>query len=198
MKGKNLLHCLKYLLGSDKSITQTSVNEQNAMHKYLENSKLIAEIGVFEGFNTREFALRSPNDAIIYAIDPFFKSSMGICYGEIIAKREWKRNKIRNKIKIIKGFSWDVESSIPDKIDFLFVDGDHTFDGVKKDFDIYKNKMALHGTIALHDARVFNTGWTNHDWGPVRLVKEVVQKNNEWKIVEEIDSLVFLQRSAVV
>ena len=80
----------------------------------------------------------------------------------------------------------------------MFVDGDHTFEGVKKDFDIYKKKMALQGTIALHDARVFNNGWTNHDWGPVRLIKEVVQKNNEWKVIEEIDSLVFLQRSAAV
>ncbi|MFC1508427.1 class I SAM-dependent methyltransferase [Candidatus Omnitrophota bacterium] len=37
------------------------------------------------------------------------------------------------------------------KIDFLFIDGDHSYDGVKKDFIEYKKFVASGGIIAFHD-----------------------------------------------
>lgn len=36
-------------------------------------------------------------------------------------------------------------------IDFLFIDGDHTYEGVKRDFDLYAPLVAPGGIIALHD-----------------------------------------------
>jgi predicted O-methyltransferase YrrM len=37
------------------------------------------------------------------------------------------------------------------QFDFIFIDGDHTYDGVKKDFEIYKNLLSPRGVIAFHD-----------------------------------------------
>jgi predicted O-methyltransferase YrrM len=37
------------------------------------------------------------------------------------------------------------------KIDFLFIDGDHTYDGVRKDFENYSLLVRKGGMIALHD-----------------------------------------------
>ena len=37
------------------------------------------------------------------------------------------------------------------KLDFLFIDGDHTYDGVKKDFETYCKLVRKGGLIALHD-----------------------------------------------
>lgn len=37
------------------------------------------------------------------------------------------------------------------KIDFLFIDGDHTFDGVKGDFEKYEHFLKEESTVALHD-----------------------------------------------
>ena len=37
------------------------------------------------------------------------------------------------------------------KLDFLFIDGDHTYDGVKKDFELYSKLVSKGGIIALHD-----------------------------------------------
>jgi len=37
------------------------------------------------------------------------------------------------------------------KLDFLFIDGDHTYDGVKKDFEMYSQLVRRGGIIAFHD-----------------------------------------------
>lgn len=36
-------------------------------------------------------------------------------------------------------------------IDFLFIDGDHTYEGVKSDFEMYSPLVALDGIIGFHD-----------------------------------------------
>lgn len=38
-----------------------------------------------------------------------------------------------------------------EKLDFLFIDGDHSYEGVKKDFEIYKNLVKENGYIGFHD-----------------------------------------------
>jgi predicted O-methyltransferase YrrM len=195
MKGENTLHLIKCIFNVDKPITETSLNEQEAMLKYVKHVKTIAEIGVFEGFNTRKFALNSPSDAIIYAIDPFFKGYFGICYGKIIARNDWKKNKINNKIKILEGLSWDIASLIREPLDFIFVDGDHSFEAVEKDFELYNPKLSATGTIAFHDSRIFPGGWTGPEWGPVQFIDKLIRTNQNWKIVEEVDSITFIQKT---
>jgi len=43
-----------------------------------------------------------------------------------------------------------VEHIFPEGIDFLFIDGDHTYEGVKRDFEIY-SPLVRNGFIAFHD-----------------------------------------------
>lgn len=37
------------------------------------------------------------------------------------------------------------------KLDFLFIDGDHTYQGVKKDFELYNDLVKDNGLIVFHD-----------------------------------------------
>lgn len=37
------------------------------------------------------------------------------------------------------------------RVDFLFIDGDHTYAGVRQDFELYESLVAPGGLIALHD-----------------------------------------------
>lgn len=39
----------------------------------------------------------------------------------------------------------------PAKLDFLFIDGDHSYDGVKHDFEMYSPLVRTGGLIAFHD-----------------------------------------------
>lgn len=45
-----------------------------------------------------------------------------------------------------------------DEIDFLFIDGDHTYEGVKQDFEMYKDLVADNGLIAFHDVHPHSEG----------------------------------------
>jgi len=41
--------------------------------------------------------------------------------------------------------------NICSEFDFIFIDGDHTYEGVKRDFELYKNLLSPTGYIAFHD-----------------------------------------------
>jgi cephalosporin hydroxylase len=43
-----------------------------------------------------------------------------------------------------------IESLVPE-VDFLFIDGDHSYEGVKKDFEMYSPLVKSGGLIAFHD-----------------------------------------------
>jgi len=46
----------------------------------------------------------------------------------------------------------DVEQLLQgEKFDFVLIDGDHTYDGVKRDFDVYRRFVEPGGFIAFHD-----------------------------------------------
>jgi predicted O-methyltransferase YrrM len=82
-----------------------------------------------------------------------------------------------NKIKaILKG----------KKLDFLFIDGDHTYEGVKKDFEMYSPLVRKGGLIAFHDVCVHSAESgcnVNKFWEEIKncyeheeLIKDVNQK----------------------
>jgi cephalosporin hydroxylase len=39
----------------------------------------------------------------------------------------------------------------PGGLDFLFIDGDHTYEGVRRDFELYRPLMSVGGWIGFHD-----------------------------------------------
>ena len=68
-----------------------------------------------------------------------------------------------------------VKSLCP-QFDFIFIDGDHSYDGVRKDFELYKPLLSPRGYIGFHDIdpnHVFRDGpggqvykfWQDLDYG---------------------------------
>jgi hypothetical protein len=60
-------------------------------------------------------------------------------------------------VKILVGDSHSEETvarvreALPEGIDLLFIDGDHSYEGVKRDFDFFSPMVNDGGVIALHD-----------------------------------------------
>jgi len=78
------------------------------------------------------------------------------------------------------------------KIDVLFIDGDHSYEGVKKDFELYSTILSENGVIFLHDTdeRYSETLTVTEDEkkdfhpfdGPSKFLKEI-QKNDDWNLI---------------
>jgi len=75
------------------------------------------------------------------------------------------------------------------KIDLLYIDGDHSYEGVKLDFDLYSTLLSDKGIIAIHDTDgeyektliVSEDAKKHHDRfdGPSRFIKDI---GPEWKV----------------
>lgn len=63
----------------------------------------------------------------------------------------------KQKLHLIRGDSHDpqfkaqLEALLPGKVDYLFIDGDHTYKGVKMDYDMYSPLVKPGGLVAFHD-----------------------------------------------
>ncbi len=78
------------------------------------------------------------------------------------------------------------------KIDYLHIDGDHSYEGVKKDFELYSKIISENGIITIHDTdqKYHNTFLVpdnqkeNFDTfdGPAKFIKEL-EKNTDWNLV---------------
>ena len=78
------------------------------------------------------------------------------------------------------------------KIDVLFIDGDHSYEGVKLDFDLYSTIPSDKGIIMIHDtdesyeneliiSEDSKKNWDKFD-GPAKLIKEL-GNNKDWNII---------------
>jgi hypothetical protein len=78
------------------------------------------------------------------------------------------------------------------KIDYLHIDGDHSYEGVKKDFELYSTIMSENGIITIHDIdqqyqdTLIVTEEAKKDFvpfdGPAKFIKEL-EKNTDWNLV---------------
>ena len=119
--------------------------------------KVVLEIGTAKGGTLFLFAQVAEPDAIIVSIDlPRGRFGGGYPKWMIpIFKSFFKENQ---KLYLIRRDSHDpltlniVKSILANRsVDFLFIDGDHTYEGVRKDFEMYSPLVRRGGIIAFHD-----------------------------------------------
>ena len=76
-------------------------------------------------------------------------------------------------------------------VDFLFIDGDHSWDAIARDWTDWSGHVAKDGVVALHDSRRI-AGKSELD--SVRFTTEVVLNDPRFEVVDEVDSLTVLRR----
>ena len=124
--------------------------------KSLSENSVIVEIGSFKGKSTCFIAEGIGNKKMqLICIDPW-KDNLMQEKGDVIFN-EFTQNtkKYRDKFSILRGFSYEVikEWPIQRKIDFLWIDGDHSYEGVKKDIFNWIPLVKERSFICFHDYR---------------------------------------------
>lgn len=147
---KTAIHACRFLLGLDLPESQVTRSELDCLLTHVTDAKVVVEIGCYEGRTTSALAMQTKGS--IFAIDPFTKGRIGVRYGEIIAKTHCRRLGLEN-VNFLKGLSYEVAPSFNWPIDFLFIDADHEYEALKRDWEDWFPKVREGGVIALHDCR---------------------------------------------
>jgi len=143
------------------------------------NKPLIVEIGSYLGSSTCFLAagLRGKN-GMLYCIDTWKNDAM--TEGERDTYSEFCDNtkKYQNQIKMLRGYSNEVVDQIKylnKPITLLFIDGNHSYEATKKDWDNYSLLMERDSIVIFHDI-----SWAE---GVNRVIHENI-KNRAKKIFE--------------
>lgn len=124
-------------------------------HIPFEQHTEMIEIGSYMGESTMLFASSNIFNKI-YTIDPHdgieeFNERENITWGEVINEYELNTRYFDN-IELISDYSYNVVDRFDDNsIDFIYIDGRHDYESVKRDLKLYLPKLKLNGIIGGHD-----------------------------------------------
>lgn len=135
-------------------------------------------------------------EGVLFAVDPFPIGRFGVSWQKRIAHRE--ANAVNNgQIVWLEEYSNTAVDSFRKlakrEIDFIFIDGDHSYDGVRTDWELWSPLMAHGGVIALHDSRSYADRQIDHV-GAARYTAEVIRKDPRFEVIDEVDSVTVVRR----
>ena len=131
----------------------------------------IVEIGVLSGATTRLLLERST--CTVFGIDPIVPDSMDEnLIGDINRIAELEKNYIR--FIFIKDYSHNVVKTWTHGIDYIFIDGDHNYKAVKRDFEDWFPHVNQGGVISFHDSAC-NRGGPKYWPGPSKFVDGILE-----------------------
>jgi len=186
---KNIIDFL--FLGKGMIYTKQVKSEILQLLEYLKekNIKYLLEIGTAGGGSLFLFSQVAQKNAILISLDlPYY--SYGDSYPKwkkrlykfcikpdqnlFLIRADSHKKKTLNKVKQILG---------ENKLDFLFIDGDHTYKGAEQDFQMYAPLVRNKGIIAFHDIVEVpgNEVDVNKFWNEIKQYYENREFVENWK-----------------
>lgn len=193
-RGRAAIHSLRFFLSLDEADTQTTPSEREVVLRYARGKKRAVEIGVYEAVNTRLIAEALDEDGVLYAIDPFFTGIIPVSWCELIARHNMRRSKAKQRVQFVKALSWEACKEIEGSFDFIFIDGDHSLEGIKRDWADWSQRVKPGGIIALHDTAVPDHDSSVEDLGSYQYFQREISSDDRFCIIDRIDSINVLER----
>jgi predicted O-methyltransferase YrrM len=142
-----------------------AIQPQQLSYEFVELAKLVKkqqckfmlEIGTYRGGTLFVFSQLAEKDAKIISIDfsmtflgNFYRAGQWPLFRKFIRKGQslFLLRKDSHKPETLASIERVLQGH---KLDFLFIDGDHTYQGVRKDFEMYSPLVRSGGLVAFHD-----------------------------------------------
>jgi len=155
------------------------------MEKY--NCQTICEIGVRTGGNFLKMIEHGPKEAV--AIDCWIDDGVvgrnDTCYDQKGLDQQYNEfldlTKDKPFVKVVRKYSFDAVKDFPDNyFDFVYIDADHTYEGISRDLVDWYPKVKMGGLFCGHDyyhRRVRAKNGQLIKFGVIEAVDEFVKKN---------------------
>jgi predicted O-methyltransferase YrrM len=183
-----------------------TVAEAELLKRLASDAKCVVEIGVFEGSSAFVFCDVLAHDAQLHLIDPFGRESgAALLPGWRATESATRRAVARRTTPDGPQIHWHIARSQDagrrwrgPAVDLVFVDGDHSTQGCREDWDVWHGHVRPGGTVAFHDARRGLADGTGSP-GPTEVVSALFRGTAGrpvpgWELSDEIDSLVVVRR----
>jgi predicted O-methyltransferase YrrM len=184
--------------------TMHSTAESAALTRLASPARRVVELGVYEGSSAVVLCRALGPPAELHLVDPFIDASGWALRPGSKASATATRLAVRRaarpggpRIRWHLARSQDVGRSwTGGPVDFVFIDGDHSPEGCREDWEVWQGHVSPEGALAFHDARQGRPGGYGSP-GPTGVVDDLFRgADSGWAIVEEVDSLVVVRRAA--
>jgi predicted O-methyltransferase YrrM len=172
--------------------TMHSPEEAALLAELASGQRTVVEIGVYEGSSALVLCRSMPADADLHLIDPFVdESGWALPDGWGASAKATRRVVARAggpRVHWHVARSQDVGREWSDAVDVVFIDGDHSPEGVREDWEVWHPHVREGGFVAFHDAR-------EPGLGPTQVVAELFPLEG-WKVTHEVDNIVVVTRDS--
>lgn len=115
------------------------------------------EIGSAFGWSTCVIALALEQNVRgrLYSVDPHLTNDWSHADSETTWRalhRNLTATGLKHRVEVIRKTTADAVADLPAQVDFVFVDGDHSFEGVKMDWEILKPRLRPWSVVVFHDS----------------------------------------------
>ena len=152
------------------------------------------EVGTFEGYNSLGICRFIPIKRL-YCIDPYKKYHCVVGdYMEQFSQAQWERfyreaqERLRDfPVEFIHESSVEGAEKVPNELDFVYLDGDHSVGGVFNDLKTWYPKVKSGGKIGGHDflSPSVKQGLSIWMYEDKRLGGEIINGWNDWWIIKQ-------------
>jgi len=186
----NVLHWANLV----NATSQTIPAELDALERHAAGARQALEIGTYQGVSAARIARALAPGGLLYCVDPWPQTEDredNPCWS--VCQRHLRRSGMKNRTRILRGYSGEMAAQTPDHLDFAFVDGDHSWEGIKTDWSLVSEKMRSGGVVCLHDSFApAGEDWRRLDCSVY--FEEVIQKDARFCFIERVHSLAVLRK----
>ncbi|MDW8311093.1 MAG: class I SAM-dependent methyltransferase, partial [Verrucomicrobiales bacterium] len=169
----NVLHALKLI----RPVSSTTKAELQCLERHARGKALAVEIGTAQGVSAVRIARALAPGGRLVCVDPYSEENPNAQ----ICRRELARWGVLGRVTFLRGRSVEMAAQIPRGCDFMFVDGDHSYEGLQADWGIVLECLAVDGIACFHDTSV-PVEEPHRQPGSVRFFNEVIRRHPgfEW------------------
>jgi predicted O-methyltransferase YrrM len=172
-------------------LSQTIQEEWNSITHYASCAATALEIGSYMGVTATKIAGVMAADGKLFCIDPYEPPYNSIY---ATASRHILRSGLVGKVNLLRCDMETANSKIPDVFDFAFVDGDRSYEGLRKNWEIVRGLLRPGAYAALHDTAFYSAHSTQCE-GSIRYYHEIISRDAEFEHIECVASLNIIRRS---
>ena len=167
----NIILNLKFK-NENKIFTHLTGEEKIELYRLAKNtSGIYVEIGSYLGasanFIARGIYKNKTDYSLLYCVDTWKNEEMSEGKRDTYEEFLINTKKFKDVIHPLRGYSVEIAKAFVKSIDFLFIDGDHRYEGVNSDVQVWLPKLKQGGIIIFHDIK-----WAN---GVKRTVQESIK-----------------------